>query len=221
MTSKNENIQTFQIKDCAILNIATAVRAQNLKELMDQLATIHPESIYYHFWANKLRPDFEKPEYNNDFATWAYKNLHNNKLAESLSLINPGMFSNIEELRSKLVEVIESTLQQDPSIVSSKESEQFQFTRADMILFNSEFSVSKPEELTQLIPILPLGSIYFHFIESKNGSEDINTFVSNAGDIYSELSVQLSTLDPYFFTLTELQSRASKIFKDFFQGAKT
>ncbi|GJM16504.1 MAG: hypothetical protein DHS20C13_18310 [Thermodesulfobacteriota bacterium] len=220
MTSKNKNIQTMQVKDCEILNIATAVRAQNLKELRDELKTIHPESIYYHFWASKLRPAFEKPEYNNDFATWAYKNLHNNMLAERLSLINPGMFSNIEDLRSKLVEVIESTLQQDPSVENSKESEQFQFTRADMILFNSEFSVSKPEELTTLIPTLPLGSIYFHFIESKNGPEDINTFVSSAGVDYSELSVQLSILDPYYFTLTELRSRASKIFKDFFQGAK-
>lgn len=219
MTSKFENIQTLKIKDCEILNIATGVRAQNLEELREAINQIGPESLYHHFWAKKLRPGFEQSEFNNDFASWAYEKLHDTKLAERLSLINPGMLSNIEDLRSNLVEVIEKTLKENNSVEKSKESEKFQFTESQIVLFDTEHEISKPEELTELIPSLSKGSIYYHFIESKNGPENIKTFITKSGDKYVELANELSDVDPYFFTLSELQSKVTQIFKNFFNGA--
>lgn len=218
MTSKNENIQAIKIKDCAILNIATGMRAKNLIELRDLLLTIHPESIYYHFWAKKLRPGFEEPEYYNDFATWAANNLHDNKLAERLGLINPGMFSNIEEIRSKLIDVANLSLEESKSAINTKEGEQFQFTRSDIVLFDSNCVISNPEELTEIFPTLSLGSIYFHFIYTKNKSEDISSWLSLFGDEYKGLIQQISKLDPYFFTLSEIRIKVSQIFKDYFKG---
>ena len=219
MTSKNENIQAIEIKDCAILNIATGIRAQNLKELRDQLLTIHPESIYYHFWAKKLRPGFEEPEYNNDFATWAYKNLHDNKTAERLSLINPGMFSNIEEIRSKLIEVVNLSLKESKSSINAKENEKFQFTRSDIVLFDTGHLISNPEELAEILPTLSLGSIYFYFICTEDTSEDISSWLSQFGSKYEKLAEQTTKLDPYFFTLSEIRTKVSQIFKDYFKGA--
>ncbi len=218
MTSKNENIQPFNIKDCAILNIATGVRAKNLKELRDKLLTIHPESILYHFWAKKLRPGFEEPEYNNDFATWAYSNLHDIKLAERLSLINPGTFDT-QGLRVKLIEVVELSLEENNSNLNTKEGEQFQFIRSEVVVFDTQHMISNPEELKKLLPNLAPGSIYFHFIDSKNSSGDISSWLLQFGDEYSKLADQLSKLDPYFFTLTELERKVSQIFKDFLKGA--
>lgn len=218
MTSNDANMQGLQIKDCEILHIATGVRAQNLEELKDELEIVHPESIYFHFWAKKLSPGFEEPEFNNDFANWAHAKLHNNKLAERLSLINPGTFSNVEDLRSKLLSVIETTTEKDQLNRNSKDNEKFQFTRAELVLINSGISVSSPQELTEIIPTLPMGSMYFHFIESQNGPESIASFISNSGEQYSDLSFQLSKLDPYFFSLKELQSRTAQIFKNYFQG---
>ena len=223
MTSKNENIQAFNIKDCAILNIATGARAKNLKELRDQLLTIHPESIHYHFWAKKLRPGFKEPEYNNDFATWAYSNLQDIKLAERLSLINPGMFSDTEELRKKLIEVTELSLEEDELTQNTKEGEQFQFIRSEIVVFDTQHAVSKPEELTELLPSLTLGGIYYHFIDSKrmsdNTANDIYSWLSLFGDEYKGLTQQISKLDPYFFTLAEFRVRVSQIFEGFFKGA--
>jgi len=224
MPSKNENMQSLSIKDCAILNIATGVRAQNIKELKDQLLTIHPESILYHFWAKKLRPSFEEPEYNNDFATWAYTNLHDIKLAERLSLINPGMFSDTEDLRRKLVEVAELSLEENKSTLNTKEGEQFQFIRSEIVVFATQHMISKPEKLTELLPNLSLGSIYFHFINSKKRSDDttddISSWLSLFGEEYKGLTQQISKLDPYFFTLPELRIKVSQVFKGFFKGAK-
>jgi|GEM_PF-2935322 len=46
MTSKNKNIQHLYIKNCKTLDIAIGIRAQNLKELRDELTTVYPESIH-------------------------------------------------------------------------------------------------------------------------------------------------------------------------------
>lgn len=219
MTSKTENIQPLEIKDCNVLNIATGVRAQNLRELSDALVNIHPGCITYHFWAKKLRPTFEEPEYNNDFATWAYNNLHNNKLAERLSLINPGKFSDTEDLRKKLIKVTNLSLEEDKSPESSKESEKFQFTRSEIVLFDKGITINTPEELVGLINELSLGSIYYHLIDSNEISSNITSWLLQFGDKYKSLTEQIASLDPYFYTLDELRTRVSKIFKDYFEGA--
>jgi len=223
MTSNNKNIQPLNIKDCAVLNIATGVRSQNLKELRDQLSTIHPESIYYHFWAKKLRPSFEEPEYNNDFASWAYSGLHDSKLAERLSLINPGMFSDTEDLRRKLIEVADLSLKENNSTLDTKQGEQFQFIRSEIVVFDTQHIISNPEELKDLLPNLSLGGIYYHFIDSKrmsdNTANDISSWLSLFGDEYKGLTQQISKLDPYFFTLAEFRVRVSQIFEGFFKGA--
>jgi len=218
MTIKHNNIQPLEIKDCEILHIATGVRSQNLRELRDVLKTIHPDCIHYHFWAKKLRAEFEEAEFNNDFATWAFKNLHDNKLAERLSLINPRMFRDVEELRSKLIEVVTLSIEEGQTAQNSREGEKFQFTRSDTVLFDTGHIISNPGQLKEIIPNLPLGAVYYHFIESNSGPSNIISFVENAGDEYSDLAFRLSKLDPYFFTLPELQSRASQVFIDFFQG---
>ena len=210
MTSKTENIQPLQIKDCEILNIATGVRAQNLQELRDALVSIHADSILYHFWARKLRPSFEDPEYNNDFATWAYLKLHHNRVAERLSLLNPGRFSDIEKLRDKLIEVLDFSIRENQLQENSKENEKFQFTRSEMVIFDTEITADSPQELEDIIDQLPLGSIYFHFI---NSNESVTSWLSQFGDEGKRLTQQISRLDPYFFTLEDLRSRISSVFK--------
>ena len=223
MTSKSGNLQPLSIKDCAILNIATGARAKNLKELRDRLLTIHPESITYHFWAKRLRPGLQEPEYNNDFAAWAYTNLHDNKLAERLGLINPGIFSDTKELRAKVIQIVELCLEENETTLDAKEGEQFHFIRSEITLFDTQNVISKPEELTELLPDLSLGSIYFHFIDARYGSKyessNISLWISGFGADYKELSEQISKLDPYFFTLIEFRARVSQLFKDYFKGA--
>jgi len=69
--AKQQKNPPFAVKDCALAAISTGQRAQNLKELRERLIGIHPGAVYYHFWGGALRPRFDDPEYNNDFASWA------------------------------------------------------------------------------------------------------------------------------------------------------
>ena len=85
-------IKPLQIKDCDLVAIATGVRAQNLKELRNNLLTCPPGCVYYHFWGGLIRPRFVDPEYNNDFAAWASHGIHDKKLAETLGVVDPTDF---------------------------------------------------------------------------------------------------------------------------------
>ena len=71
----------FAIKDCALVAIATGRRARNLLELRDELRTIDPASVYFHFWGGLLRPTFDDPRFHNGFAIWADHALHDTALA--------------------------------------------------------------------------------------------------------------------------------------------
>src|SRR3972149_12217972 len=92
----------FAVIDCAMLSIATGVSAQNLRELRDRLRSLPASSLYFHFWGAHLRPGFEEPEYNNDFALWAKHGLNDLGLAERLSVIDPPSFGDLESLREGL-----------------------------------------------------------------------------------------------------------------------
>lgn len=106
MTEDNKPT-AFVVKDCALAAIATGLLAQSLSELRDHLTGIHLGCIYYHFIyyyfrGDLLRPHFDDPGYNNDFAYWARHALHDVPLAERLGIIDPADYPESEGLRQEL-----------------------------------------------------------------------------------------------------------------------
>ncbi|MEJ2700769.1 MAG: DUF5752 family protein, partial [Desulfuromonadales bacterium] len=75
-TAGNKNPTPFAIRDCALITLASGVQAQTLKEFREGLKKVPAGSISHHFWGRLLRPQFDEPEYNNDFASWASRGLH-------------------------------------------------------------------------------------------------------------------------------------------------
>jgi hypothetical protein len=214
-------IGPFAIKDCALSAIATGRRAQNLRELRDGLLTVHPGSIYYHFWGGLLRPSFDDPEYNNDFASWAQHRLHDTKLAERLGVIDPAEHGEIEALRQEVIDVIEERLDETEFLPWAPRDHQFHFIRAQTVVFDTRRRLEQPRELAAAAPGLSVGSIYYHVIDARRrepqGVDDFRAWLAQFGDRYADLNARLAELDPYFVTLTELRDRLSCIFSDYFR----
>ena len=106
MPNATGNVQKklpFAVKDCALITIATGIRVQNLKEFAVALKDVPLGSIYHHFWGRLLRALFDEPEYNNDFASWASRGLHDKPLAEQLSMVIPTDYQDLEGLRQELI----------------------------------------------------------------------------------------------------------------------
>ncbi len=205
------------VKDCAVVAIATGIHVQNLRELRDKLAAVPADSIYYHFWGSLLLPRFEEPEFNNDFAAWAYHGLRDPILAERLAMIDPTDFTDMEELRQELLEVVEERLYESEYVPWSKLDQQFHFMRSQIVVFDTHKRITDPKMLSVLVPSLSTGSIFYHFIDARRrspeGVDDLSAWLSQFGDRYAELIKSIATIDPYFTTLAELRQMLSQLFK--------
>ena len=207
----------FAITDCALIAIATGEKAQNIREMHNRLMRTYDDGvIYYHFWGGLLRPHFVDREYQNHFAGWAYHDLHDRRLAEKLSIINPAHYSSIEELRQKLIEVFEERMDEDDSASRAEAEHPFFFMRSQIVIFDTHLRVATPEELTGLTPDLSLGSLFYHFIDSRrrtpSGGDDFSQWLKSWGERYRDLVDEIQTIDPYFNSLIELREDLAAIF---------
>jgi hypothetical protein len=224
MEPQFKSTDDFAIKNCALTSIATGRQAQNLRELRDKLLTVHPGSIYYHFWAGLLRPSFDDPEYNNDFAAWAHRGLHDYILAERLAVIDPTGYENLEDLRKEVIDVIEERLYEVETVSWSKPDQKFHFIRSQIVVVDTHHTISDPEELVYLLPKLSVSSIFYHFIDARRRTEgstdDFRAWLEGFEEDYSDLALDLAEIDPYFSTLTELRDQLSDVFSNYFSKVR-
>ena len=123
-------------------------------------------SLYYHFWGGRLRPQFDEPEYNNDFAAWARHSLHDHVIAERLAVVDPMDYDSLEDLRGEVVDVIEERLAEQEFVPWAKSDEQFSFIRSQIIVFDTRKSIEDPTGLAHEIPHSSTSSIFYHFIDA-------------------------------------------------------
>ena len=225
MENNYNSREPFAVKDCALVAIATGRRAQNLRELRDNLVDIHPGSIYYHFWGGLLRPHFDNPEYNNDFAVWARYGLNDLQLAERLAVIDPKDYSDLEDLRQELIDTIEERLDESEWVPWSKPDNGFHFIRSQIVVFDTHRRIVKPEELAEVVPEMSASSVFYHFIDARrrspDGVDDFRAWLGGFGDAYGMLCLDLSAVDPYFITLVELREKLSTVMRLYFGGGSS
>lgn len=213
----------FEVKDCALVAIATGKKAQNLRELRDHLQIIHPSSIYYHFWGGLLKPRFDDPQFNNDFAIWGHYELHDNVLAERLAVIDPTDFDDLDALRQEVIEVVEERLEDIQHPVWVPSDSQFNFIRSQIVAFDTGWRIEIPENLPDLVSKMSVGSIFYHMIDARRrypkGVDDFRAWLNSFGDRYKDDCTKLGRIDPYFMTLLELRRKLATVLRTCFRGA--
>ncbi len=218
----NEN--TFVIKDCTIIPIATGVKAQSLRELRMEIEQIETESLYYHFWGSLLTPRFVEPEFMNDFASWAYRCLHDQVLAERLSVIDPAQHRDMEKIREMLIDTIDNRLDELEVVPFSAPEDQFHFVKSQIVVFDTHRIIEKPEELPKIIGTFSRGSLFYHFIDAKRrtyeGVDDFSIWLKSFGGKYADLVERLRRIDPYFVSLSELREHLKELFIDYFSSGE-
>jgi hypothetical protein len=221
MTESHVTVEPFAVRDCALVAIATGKRAGNLSELRDQLLDIHQGSLYYHFWGMLLRPRFDDPQFNNDFAVWSHYALHDNILAERLAVIDPKEFYDLEALRRELIEIIEQRLEEIHSPEWVGPGRHFHFIRSQIVVFDSGWRIDRPENLPNLVLKMSLGSIFYHFIDARRrhseGIDDFRAWLKGFGDQYRPACAGLASIDPYFATLVELRRKIGSALRHAFE----
>ncbi len=209
MSNMDTKHDSFAVSDCALLTIAAGERAINLRELAQGLRDVELDSIYHHCWGRLLQPQFDEPEYNNDFASWTYHHFHDKTVAERLSVIDPVEYADIEELRQDLLEIVETRLDESELAQFSRAGQQFIFLQSQLIALDTGRSVNHPRELAETISAMNAGSIYYHFIDARRRTadrrDDFSLWLTGWGDEYTPLIEAIGAIDPYFSSLQHIR----------------
>jgi hypothetical protein len=217
--------EPFTVKDCALIAIATGEYVQTLREFREKLQTIPAGSIYYHFWGGLLRPRFDDPEYQNDFAIWVSRSLHDETLAERLALFNPPDYEDLEDLRRELLDVVEERLEESELLPWIRASRRFYFVRSQIVVFDTGKRVHTPEELRDAIHAMSTGSIFYHFIDARRrtttGRDDFTEWLLGFGDQFRELTGHVAGLDPYFTNLLVLREELNQVVETFLKKGES
>ncbi|NLG66701.1 MAG: hypothetical protein GX536_03195 [Actinobacteria bacterium] len=210
----------FAVKDCALATLAVGHRVQTLRELRDGIRQVPAESIYHHFWGALLHPKFFEREYNNDFAAWAYRALHDQRLAERMAVIDPTEFVDLEDLRAEVLDVIDERLDESELVPTASLGEQFHFLRSIIVVFDTGVRLSSPDQLAPAVAAMTTGSVFYHFIDARRrtplGLDDFRAWLLDAGPQYEALYSRLAGVDPYFDGLPSLRQRLAAVFAEAF-----
>jgi hypothetical protein len=204
-----------------LITLSTGIKVQNLKEFRDALEKIPLASIDHHFWGRLMRPQFDEPEYNNDFASWAYRGLHDKTLAERLSMTLPTDFADLGELRLELVDTVEQRLDESEMIPWARADQLFHFLHSRIVVFDTGLRFDDPADLTAYLPSLSTGCIYYHFIDARSRTlqrcDDFSAWLAGFGERYRCLRERLCGFDPYFSSLDEIRTHVASLFQAFFE----
>ncbi len=222
MKSKPNPTPPFVIRDCALVTMAVGVKAQSLREFRDGILKVPQDSIYHHFWGRLLQPQFDEPEFNNDFAAWARHGLHEKALAEKLAVVDPVRIKSIDDLRAELVEIIEERLDKSEYVPVSRADQQFHFLKSQIIIFDTGQRVSDPSEFGTAVKSMTPSSIFYHFVDARRrnpeGIDDFSFWLREKGTECDDLCRRLSTIDLYFSSLKRIRWLLADIFDRWGEG---
>lgn len=204
------DVAPFKIKDCALITrMAGLDSALSIRELRERIAISPIECLYHHYCETVIRPSFDNPEFRNDFSIWCSQSLGDRKLAEQLGIINPYTFGSLEDVRARVIEVIDERISELYYIPSAAFGEEFQFMRAATVVFDTGKDIASPEKLITHIPLMSDSSLYYHFIEAHRrtpgNTDDFTVHLRDFNHKYEALIEAFARIDFYFLNLQELR----------------
>jgi hypothetical protein len=221
---QGKNNDVLLLRDCAQVALSTGHSATTLRELRGELERAPEASLYHHFWGRYMLPAFDEPEYNNDFASWVHRSLHDKPLAERLSALNPTHYATLEDLRAELIDQIEARIEESEVLPWRMADHGFHFMRAQMIVFDSGLRVRSAAELRSVLETVSTGAIFYHFIDARRRTEqhcdDFSCWLRSLGEEHLELAAALEAEDPYFSSLEGIRRRLINVFDEHLKEAE-
>ena len=198
----------FHFQSAAHLIRIGREKATNLSELLEALKVCPDESIFQHTFQTLREHHFIRDGFSNDFAHWAFAACNEVGLAERLAGIDVREFMSIAALRQRLVEIMETYLQQNPRARDRAAFEPFYFSASEVIVIPTPFLARDLAEFADGISHVSLASIHFHFIDArlrlKLDSNDFSLWLEHELDL-GRLADRINRIDIYTSTLDDVR----------------
>jgi hypothetical protein len=203
----------FYFNTSAHLTRITRYKASSLAELLDGLRECPEDSIFYHTFQTLEEHHFIPEGFSNDFAHWALAACNEPALAEELAGVDVREFTAVEELRTRVVRVVEMFLQDNPARATRAAQEAFYFCTSDTVVLPTSFVARTLPEFAEGLRHVSLHSIHHHFIEArlriKLMSNDFSQWLQDVG--LTEAARALNRIDIYTATLEEVRGQIVRI----------
>lgn len=204
----------FIFNKCVIIPKPTGKIAKNLKDLRKMIAEVSSASIYHHTYQCFLKG--HALEYTNDFAQWAGESVGAKALCEHLSIIDPYEFKDIEDLREKLLEVIDGYLAERlPGPHPCVPGKEFFFNEGFTEISPAGMRARNLVEFQIAMKSLEKGSIYYHFYDARarNGVDDFSAWMLDAlGN--EKLAGKIKSIDPFIHDMEEVRTHIIEAIDD-------
>lgn len=208
-------MSAFEIKDCALLRRMSGLPpAFNLRELRERIAACSPDVLYHHYCDTQLAPITDYPDYRNDFAIWARRRLGDQIVAERLGMIDPYVYTSMEELRQVTLEILDERLSEAFMVPWARPGHEFYCMQAVTVVFDTGKRVTHPDELASAIRLMTNGSIYFHVLEARRrdpvGVDDFSAWLQGFEGDWDGYIKAIREIDVTFHTLGEIRSELAE-----------
>jgi hypothetical protein len=199
----------FWFWECFLVPMPTGKKATNLRELLQGLREMEESVLQFHLWQSRLATIQPTIEYPNDFALWAAAALHDERLAEKLSSIDPFAYENLGQIREALVDLLEEYLWDISHNPAVEPGFEFHFCEAAAAHMRSGMVARTLNEFSAGLREVGLDSVYFHVIEAqwRLGVRKLDDFSHWLDHNFTlpELVSAIRDIDIYFYTLEEVR----------------
>lgn len=185
------------------------LKANNPSELLEGIRSVPLSSIYYHTHRFLQLHNYLSPEPPNDFAFWLKDILHLEELGEAFLRIDTISFNNLEDLRSKFVEILDDYFLAGGIIVDCPKGYEFYFMGCQTFVLPTPFVANNIIEFAEILSKISVNSLYFHIFEARMRlgipENDFSVWLKGKGQ--EDLAKEISKLDPYNITLENLRRK--------------
>jgi len=190
----------------------TGLKAATLRQLASLIKEIPESAIYNHTHRFLMQHEYLSPEPSNDFAYWVKEILGEQELGDRLLRIDTVQYPSLEQLRKKIAAAIEAYLKVHllANVKFAKSGDEFHFIKSISFILPTEYLAYDLKEFKEVLQKVTKASIYFHVFEARlrlgRKTNDFSNWIeSSFADI--ELAQEISSLNPYAYTLEELRSK--------------
>ncbi len=209
----NHPTPPFHFMSSVDLTLLTNRRARDLAELLEHLRVVPGSVIYYHTHHFLTQHQYLSPEPPNDFAYWVTNVLQEDRLGEQLAAIDLIQFRTIRALRERLIEVIETYLNERRQLRVAPDGEEFHFRESVSFIVHTRHVAYNLAEFADCIEQLAFGSLSFHFFSARlrleRGENDFSEWCRSVGE--DALAKAIARLDPYTYTMDGLRKEVVRL----------
>ena len=204
----------FYFNTSAHLLRITRQKASNLSELLRAVRECPEDSIFQHTFRTLQEHHFIREGFSNDFAHWALTDCNEPGLAERLAGVDVREFTSLQDLRQRLIQLLEEYLQRNPKIAERPAQDIFYFCASDVVVMPTSFVANTLAEFADGLRHISVHAIHHHFIEArlrlKLSSNDFSQWLLDDMGLIGAARA-INRIDIYTATMEDVRQKIVKI----------